>query len=355
MLGGFAARAWNCCALLALLWWGGAPAQAEQLQLKNGDTYGGLLERITKDQVIWVSRYFGRLAIAKADVLQLTDLRPLKLRGFKAACHSPSLQGEVAWVWCRGKRRRFSLFTLQDVVPYDQWPSAIEQRRGQVSVSGSEKQGGIGVNHWAVDVESENRRGDWRHAWRLSHVSEQLETVDAAGSRLRLPRLETYFARYEHNWFFQPRWYGLLEGSGETDDFRALQEAYRLGLGPGFQWWELSQSACKIAVVWVYAQERYQNSGALPAPLQDDFQAIRLGIDYRWSPSDKVRLTHRHFTLKTFSDRHDWQWQAETELSVPLGFGISGQLHWDYRYLHQPRFGAPRQDGVYRLGLIYHW
>lgn len=341
--------------LMVRLAWG------DQVVLHNGDTLEGTFKGITDKHVLWQSELFGDLEIAKGNVKNIHSSQAFKLRGQATPCAWQSLDQHVATFVChKGELRKFSLYVLEQVVPYAGHDEANRSYSGNLRVSGLKKQGNVVSEYWQVYTGVTLRHGDWRHNISLSTSGEELELREGATVTQDAHRRSR--GEYKLDWFFLPKYYLSNVISAEDDTNRNIQEEYKISSGLGVQFWDRNQTALSVVVGFEHNRTYLLEDPPFDEP--EAYSSLRLETDfsYKFKHGTKVYHTHtyRYALDPPGAEGSVWRWEVRTRsgVDIPIGFGVSSDVHLEWNYKNHARDLDPyasRTDTIYRVGVNYSW
>lgn len=336
-------------------------AHADQVVLQNGDTVEGSFKGIIGDHVHWKSPLFGEVQLPKRQVKNIHSSQSFKLRGQATPCAWQSLAEYVATFVChKGEVRRFSLFSLQQVVPFERHSEANHSYSGNLRVSGLKKEGNVESDYWEVYTGIELRHGDWRHTVKLSTAGQAL--LIREGTTVTEDDHRRNRGEYKLDWFFVPKYYWSNMWSVEEDSNRNIQEEYKYSSGLGVQFWERPLTA--LSVVVGLEHNRTYIMVNPPADEPETYTSARLGTDFSYKFERGTKLYHNNtyrYALngpKQADEERRWEFQSRSGIDIPIGFGVSADFHIEWNYKNHAKDLDPnafRADTVYRVGVNYGW
>jgi len=292
-----------------------------EIALKSGDILKGEIREIRKDAVVWESNSFGSLTIPKFDVLRIETEAALKIRGESKPCY-----------W-RGLRASDAFFEFT----------------GKIFASGSQSFGNKEERSWIADTKATMRHTDFRHDGRYLYEVKSIEES---------AELERYQAGYAFNWFFSPQTYSILRVEQERDDARNIVRSSRLGAGLGYQLWESERTAFSLeaGAEHVDEEESFVIEGSEELGLSEDkFTSARLSSQFRYKLPLNISIYNNNEFNQSADVSDDWKFNTDSGFSVPIGFGIAGDLKVDYQYQNSPPGENKKEDTAVRFGLSYSW
>lgn len=339
----------------------GRLAWADQIVLHNGDTIEGTFKGIIDKHVLWKSSLFGDLKILKENVKNIHSSEAFKLRGQATPCAWQSLDQHVATFVChKGEQRRFSLFVLEQVVPFEKHDEANHSYTGNLRVSGLKKQGNVESEYWEVYTGVTLRHGDWRHTVSLSTSGQELELRE--GTTITQDADRRNRGEYKLDWFFLPKYYLSNVFSAEDDSNRNIQEEYKLSSGLGVQFWERRETA--LSVVTGLEHNRTYLLENPPPDEPETYTSVRVGTDfsYKFKQGTSVYHTHTYRYALDGPEAGDtawrWEFRSRSGVDIPIGFGVSSDFHVEWNYKNHAKDLDPnafRTDTIYRVGVNYGW
>lgn len=324
-------------------------AYSGELVLLTGDRVEGELIRLQGDVLYWKSRYFGEIQVSAAEVNRVETAQALKLDGHEDACYWVAMErGTVRFECDDGDSGVVDLMSLNMVIPHHEYANGDYNYRGRLTLSGRQASGNKDEEIWAVDSETQFRRGDYRHESqvRFDSISHNGESAQSRGQ-----------LRYSLDWFFQEQWFWYNNVRFGFDGPANIDESYVYGMGVGYQVWENSISALSIETGFDYVKEHLSEPAA-PTP---DFEssrenaAWRWALDYRYLLPFNVALFHRHQLSQSLEHSDDWVLESATGISMPLTGQLHSEIKLDHNIDNRPAEGSVRRDKQITVGVGYSW
>lgn len=326
-----------------------AVARAGEIQLTNGDRLAGELISISESSILWNSATVGNLKIAKDQILAITSTAPLKIRGRDEPCYWQELRGsQVIFACANGDLDFEPLYSLKQVVPYVAAMEDFYQHDGHITLSGSRFGGNVEQQSWLVDTELKVRYSDVRHT---------IETEYEARSFADTPLDESYELEYFFDWFFAPRGYWQNETSGSKDESRNIQERYAFGSGLGYELWRTPIALLSFELGGRFEKTIYEVVGAFNPNREYSTEIALWRSGFRFNYRLPLEIDFRHQTqyFQPVNASDEWRFESDTGFSVPLGFGISANVSYEYDYNNAPPEFSLKKDSILRFGLDYSW
>lgn len=324
-------------------------AVAGEVRLTNGDRLAGEIVSISEDSVLWDSATVGKIRIPKDKVLAITSTAPLKLRGRDDPCYWQELRGtQVIFACANGDLDFEPFYSLKHIVPYVIDVEHFYEYSGSVTLGGSRFGGEVEQQSWLLDTELTVRYSNVRHTIELDY-----EARSFAGE----PLDEHYEGAYLFDWFFKPRGYWQNEIFALKDEGRSIQERYAFGSGLGYEFWRTPISMFSLELgarleKTIFEVEPPFNPNR---EYSTEMALWRWGAEFEYSLPLGIDLHHQMQYFQPVDNSEDWRFESDTGFLIPLGFGISASVNYEYDYHHKaPQYGQ-KKDSVLRFGLDYAW
>jgi len=320
-----------------------------EIALKSGDILKGEIREIRKDAVVWESNSFGSLTIPKFDVLRIETEAALKIRGESKPCYWRGLRASDAFFQCTRGLRSVPYMSIKQVSVYEVHKEMSREFTGKIFASGSQSFGNKEERSWIADTKATMRHTDFRHDSRYLYEVKSIEES---------AELERYQAGYAFNWFFSPQTYSILRVEQERDDARNIVRSSRLGAGLGYQLWESERTAFSLeaGAEHVDEEESFVIEGSEELGLSEDkFTSARLSSQFRYKLPLNISIYNNNEFNQSADVSDDWKFNTDSGFSVPIGFGIAGDLKVDYQYQNSPPGENKKEDTAVRFGLSYSW
>lgn len=347
--------------LLVLLGGVSPLASAGVITLANGDTLKGQLKGIFATEVVWQSEVLGELRIPKTGVLNISASDEVKLRGKDVPCQVRNIEHEeVAFTCADGDLTWVPLLTLQQVVPFTGVATSSLTANGNLRASGWKQEGNADTAYWEFAGRSSVRHEDLRHVVNLTFARQSTRTLTADGFSDPVTNRRAELV-YSLDWFFRPQLYWANQLTARTDDNFNIQEEYNIASGLGYQFWENSATALSMELGLEHSRLYRRFDPPLTEP--EIITYARSAMDFRYKLTGGINLYHIN-SLKyglnepDEGDRTRWLLRTQSGLNFPIGFGVSGDIGFEWNYVNHARDLNPTAsnfDRVYRFGLNYGW
>ncbi len=325
------------------------PTVAGEVRLTNGDRLAGELVSISEENILWKSATVGTIKISKGNIQAITSSSPLKLRGRDEPCHWQELRGTQVIFSCANGDLDFEpLYSLKQVVPYVTLVDEFYQVDGKVAIGGNRFSGNVSQENWLLDSRIEVRYSDVRHTFELGYESRSF------GDN---PLDEIYEGSYFFDWFFHPRGYWQNELSTLRDETRTILNRSAYGSGLGYEFWRTPVSLLSVELGVRYERTEFEQL----APVNPEREYVtetalwRSGFTFTYKLPLEIAFRHQTQYFQPADASREWRVESDTGFSVPLGFGISANISYEYDYDNVPLEPNVEADSVLRFGLDYSW
>ena len=297
---------WNCAIPLCLSIQPSA-TQAAEILLINGDRLTGEISSQSATQVIWKSDSFGVLSIPVERIVSIDNIP------FARLSQRPSKSTTM------GAQAHF---------------------QGNVSVTGSFASG------------NQNRE-DWDSAlnlnWYQDRIQQGLEFNYESHHQQDLNAIKEHGLRYDIDWFFSDHrfWENTLEWG--VNDYRAIDQFYRLGSALGVQLWQQDNSALSTETGLLWIDEQFS----------DDSASRRVSwswsSDYRRRLFAGLELHNNHKLIVSLEDTQDSELELNLSIRAPLSNGFFTELRYEWVYDNLPVANGRSVDSQLTVGVNYDW
>ena len=331
---------------------------AGEIELTNGEILKGELSKLEGDTVVWKSPVLGNVKIKKSKIRQLSSSAKLKARSKTVPCYWDSIIASDVVLKCEdGDRLKVPYLTLEKLIPFKDHRKATFEYGGRLSILGSESRGNIQAQNWTVRTDNHLRHDDFRHKLGLQYHGRQVEIENNRGERENGPVEEQYQGTYTLDWFFSTQIYYFNQLRADKDDKKNIQERYNFSTGLGYQWWESKKTAFSTKLGGLYTHEYYQDV-VRARDDQSEFASWQFANDYRYKFANGISFFHKHELSRSLEENdegeQEWIFDSFTGAQIPLGFGVSADLGFEYDYDSHPTTDE-KEDTTFRVGLGYKW
>lgn len=318
-------------------------SQAARLTLLNGDSLQGDLLGIEGNTLRWQSPMLGELKVPLNKVESFNSDTLVKIQGRKDACSITLVTDGVMHYSCSEEQgNKVDLLAVDQVEPFEKFYTQDIDINGSLAVAGVLSRGNKEEDDWDVAAKLGAEHGDYRHEADFKY--------DNTDKLLQSEQTEDYKLAYQLDWFFKERWFLYSDVSTEMLESKNIDQRYGLGLGVGYQWFK--RQDLSLALESGLNLQNEEQTGAAEAEERLNWQWA-LQLDYRLPFS--ATLFHKHKLSYSMQMAEDWEIDSETGLKVPLGYGLSSDLKFQYDFDNMPAEGAKRKDTRLTVGVAYQW
>jgi len=315
-------------------------ANADELDLENGDHLFGEVVSIASGRLDFASESFGLLSLDQQKIKSFSSDQNWIISGTLKACDITSLKAtdRCAVSIQSGEAMEVALTELDAPVEY----------KGDFAVSGSQDRGNKDEANWklyaGLNVKSDKVRQNIRAKY------ERKSRDDSASD-------EEFKVRYGVDWFFKERWFLFNHVEIGASEKKRLDERYELSIGFGFQIWDEKRRALSIESGASYVHELFDE----PDKPSSDFESSRvspswrLALNFRQKLPFSTKLDYSQALLYSFGAADQVDFEADLSLTVPIAAGIFSKLKWEYDYDSEPQPGQRESDFKSSIGVGYEW
>lgn len=314
-----------------------------RLTLMNGDSLQGDLLGIEGNTLRWQSPMLGDLSIPLNKVESFNSDTLVKIQGREDACSIVSVtDGVMSYSCSKSQENTVDLLAVDQVEPFESFYTQGLDISGKLAIAGVLSRGNKEEDDWDVAAKLGAEHGDYRHEADFKY--------DNTDKLVQSEQTEDYKLAYQLDWFFKERWFLYSDVSTEMLESKNIDQRHGLGLGVGYQWFK--RQDLSLALESGLNLQSEEQTGNASAEERVNWQWA-LQLDYRLPFS--ATLFHKHQLSYSMQMAEDWELDTETGLKVPLGYGLSSDLKFQYDFDNLPAEGAKRKDTRLTVGVAYQW
>lgn len=320
-----------------------AGSLSARLTLMNGDSLQGDLLGIEGNTLRWQSPMLGDLSIPLNKVESFNSDTLVKIQGRDDACSIVSVsEGVMSYSCSKSQGNKVDLLAVDQVEPFESFYTQGIDISGSLAVAGVLSRGNKEEDDWDVAAKLGAEHGDYRHEADFKY--------DNTNRLIQSQQTEDYKLAYQLDWFFKERWFLYSDVSTEMLESKNIDQRHGLGLGVGYQWFK--RQDLSLALESGLNLQSEEQAGSASAEERLNWQWA-LQLDYRLPFS--ATLFHKHQLSYSMQTIEDWELDTETGLKVPLGYGLSSDIKFQYDFDNLPAQGAKREDTRLTVGVAYQW
>lgn len=324
--------------------------EAGVIVLANGDRLDGQLVRLDGEQLVWKTTYFGEQSIKRANIKSIATDQKLKINGSTQACHLTGLENDLLSYSCGDDPQplRIPFLTLKVMQPFEDYKKDTLIHHGKINLWGAYSRGNEVRDEWNLQGEADLRLGEFRHVVGGEY---------ARSSWFYSTPQTRWNARYSLDWFLRERWFWYNNTVIGADPRRGLDEYVLLGSGVGYQFWENKKTALSLKTGVAYLNEKYlpPNNNTQDFIHGDEFYAIRLGMDFRYTFPLGVSFFHNNELIHSLENTSDWRLKTASGISSMILNKVFAEFKFDYLLDNEPQPGREGEDKRLSLGVSYKW
>jgi putative salt-induced outer membrane protein YdiY len=301
-----------------------APAQADEVRLKNGDRLTGTVVGMSEKTLIFETPYAGEVKINWDDIAGLDSQTPIRmvlsddtrLEGRIVSAEdgtleiaSDALEAPVV----------LNLNEVKEINPEEVPPVRISAR---ANAGVSVENGNTDAENYHVDGEFTARTEKSRYRLGGEWNNERTDSVDT---------VKNWLGYADYRYFLSQKWYLFANTLFENDDFADLNLRTTAGGGTGYQFFESPNVKLSVEVGAAYVDENFIVAE------DDSFAAAQWGVDYeQYFFDNAIQLFHRDFGYWSFDDSENWLIKTRQGIRYPISHGLTATLQYNYDYDNQP-------------------
>lgn len=329
--------------LAVLAWCVSLAAQADVVQLQNGDRITGEVESLDGSALRISTEWGGTVRIERGKIASIETDRELNLAMDEGERRTGRLVTDPSGdqkVETDRAREPLDLAQVQ-LASIERLPGSVNERwENRLTYGLNISSGNTETESHSLRANTLLRQTEFRHT---ANAEADIRKDDGATSR------EAYGLGYQLDWFFQQDWYAFGSANYFQDKLRDIDFRVTLGAGVGYQVWEnslggLSIEAGASEVIEKIGGERETNAAA------------------RWSTTynrhlfgHRLEAFHNH-ELLVLTDRDRGEIiKTSTGLRYSLNSFLSADARVDLDYETEPAVTRKNTDITYILGVGVNW
>lgn len=332
----------RCLLLLSLLF--ALPAVADTIWLDNGDRLTGRIEVMEGNKLVIQTEFAGQVSVRVDRIRTLESDRQLLVKTSDNTQRARRIQpsetaGEIFLVNGEPQPQAFQLTQLRQLME----PQPVIEDwvwDGRVDLSLELENTDSKKRDLDVDVSTEARHGDWRHAFAGDFERDYRDDIKTR---------HFWESDYTLSWFFDEKWFWQNRLGYQRDHLGEVERQMQLGSGPGYEWWN-------------NALGRFETSARLEHMRidgRDGDDSVNNGVGLAWDYrrfllGKRFQLVHNAETLIPHNDAVNYIVDAELGLRYLLNSWASLSLmtEWDY---YNSSDEKSRNETRYKVGFGVNW
>lgn len=314
-------------------------AQADLVELKNGDKINGKVGEIAGGKMKFSSPVLGEITIDMANVTSYSTDEPVRIlkQGRAPIVSEKIIAGDATRVETAGGTTLPAAEIKMINPPPEKWT-------GFVLANLSLARGNTQTMDVGVEAQGVLRRINERHDDRLTLYGEyNFANVGTGSDAVTTEENVEAYAKYDR--FFTPKLYGYANLAFMKDHIANLDYRFTPGIGLGYQWFESPALNFSTEAGFTYVFEYYDPGGS------NDFPALRLAYHVDKQLADKVKVFHNLVYLPSLQDPlEDYLITADAGVQVDLPKSMFTQLKVEWEYDSTPSPGLSNNDYRFLIG-----
>ena len=273
---------------------------SDQVVLKNGDIFHGVLITQTETYVTWESDRFGSFKIPQNQIVSInsSDTNPTPIT------------------------------TTEEKLVYS----------GILGLSGSYLGGNEERNDLELEIIFTLEQGSLIHNTEINY-----ETLGQENE----PTIKDYGIAYGIDWAIDDSWYWGNNIFYGADDKRQIEQSVSVGTNLGYQFWKNDEGklATEIGLAWI--------SDKLFSSIDDERIALVWSGNYQKQLNKKVSLSYSHQLNVSMKDSDNSQLSADIGFIIPVTDKLDTKISYDWSIDNQPEQGNEKIDRKLKFGADY--
>ena len=320
------------------------PAVADTLWLDNGDRLTGRIEFMEGNRLIFHTEFAGQVAVDVKRIRTLESDGPLLIKTSDDTKHARRIQaseddGQIVLVNGESAPEPIGISSLRQIMePQPVIEDWIWDGRATLSLELDNTESK--KRDLDVDINTEARHGDWRHA-----LSSEFERDYRSDAKTR----HWWETDYALSWFFAEKWFWQNRISYMRDHLGDVERQIQIGSGPGYEWWNNALGRFETSARFEHIR--------MDARDGTDSRTNGLGLNWdyrRYLFGKRFQLVHNAETIIPDDGYVDYMVDAEVGLRYLLNSWASLSLmtEWDYISSSDEK---SLNETRYKLGLGVTW
>lgn len=318
------------------------PAAADTIWLDNGDRISGHIELMEGNKLVIRTEFAGQVAVNVKRIRTLESSGPLLIKTRDNTKRARRIQasetaGEMLLI--NGQPETVKIASLLQIMA----PKPIIEDwlwDGKADLSLELENSESNKRDFDVDMTTEARHGDWRHA-----LAGEFERDYRDGVKSR----HWWESEYALSWFFADKWFWQNSVSYRRDHLGDVTKQLQLGSGPGYEWWNNALGRFETSARFMHVR--------LDARDGSDSRTNGLGLEWdyrRYLFGKRFQLVHNAETIIPAYASVSYIVDAELGLRYLLNdwAALSLLSEWDYIKSNDEK---SRNDTRYKIGIGVHW
>ena len=324
------------CLLIALFWC--AHGIADTLVMKNGDRLTGRLDTITAAQVIFETRYAGRIWVDIGQILSLETDEAYSVRSGSNVSEGffSLVQGEQQLLNREGRQPLVLQSVRSATQPRNRFTrfSADWGLRLDLALSLADGNSSTEASNFLLEADYQDELN--------AHVLTALLAREEGEGALTKDQLDV---DYGYKRFVSERWFGAAHAEYFQDTLKEIDSRITVGAGVGVQFIDSSlQNLATDLGVSAVREDIGGDSNVRPA--------VRIGLDYQqFFFAKTVELFHRQSILQLADDDNGQVISSSTGVRYAFSERVDTNFRIDVAYESDPAPGNEKTDTTYSLGV----
>jgi len=336
-----------------------AGAQADTVQLRNGDVLTGTVVSFDAKELTLKTAYAGAVVIKVAEIDRVATDEPVSVTwsdGREATGRVVTdADGNMSLDDGSGGVIPMSLSEVSSMAPPRPW----FHNTGSITVGFSGATGNTETQAYYIAAEARPSFGK-----NTISFSGQLNRSEAEVDGTNDTTASNWRALLQYDRYLTDHWYWFLNNGWENDDLKDLNVRISAATGAGYRFWndEMRYLTAELGPGFVYENfTRVQFENDPGNPFDDvvinpdrDYITGRWALDFNHGIFDPgKRFFHNHILLVRADNAETFIFQSATGLRIDVyaGFNLGFELQFDWN--NDPAFGAKEEDLRYLLTMGY--
>ncbi|MEN6425132.1 MAG: DUF481 domain-containing protein [Phycisphaerales bacterium] len=327
----------------------GAPLQADQVLLKNGDRLTGKIVSLGDGKLVLNTDQVGQITVPTENIATFQSDAPIAIHlKDGTVLNQPAVAADPGqFAIAQGPALRPQTFALADVASINPPPKPEPKWTGSISGAVTSTHGNTKAEAVSANVSVTRRSEKDRTTAGVDYGKTKQRDRDTKEDKTTE---DWWRARAQYDYFFTKKFFGFMNGRYEKDAVANLDRRVVVGGGAGYQWIETDRTAFSTGLGLASLYEKYD----LEDPLADDSNSqisLQAGYNFDHRITDTLRFVHDLTYYPSLEQFSDYYLTTTAELRANLTKTMFANFRVIFNYDESPAPDQGNTDTKYILGV----